>query len=367
MNGAERPTQFSQRRLWDSWKPSDGGRPSGPRRSSGGYPRLVQAVAGLVDRGEDRVGEAVRLVARGQPDVAVGDGERERVAGGVDPPGVVVEREAGDEPAHDALLGCGIERAPQRRVVDGVGVRGDRGDDRDETGAELGEERPDLRGPGAGLVVVEERVVGVVDVVEALDVAVAELDVAGERGEEGRGVLAPAGLLPGAFAVGCCSGHLGAQLGGDPPGLRGVARTHADGRRVDRIGKFGVGEPVEEAGELIGGQQPMAHPDQRRELLGATRLAARRHLGALVPEEQRPRSPEVGDLALDLAQPLEIGSVRCAHRSVIAGSAEVPADVRKASGGATTFVSRQWKPHAHIWISCPSRTLPRSARSATAS
>jgi hypothetical protein len=70
------------------------------------------------------------------------------------------------------------------------------GHERHEPVAELGEQRPQRRGRHLRLEVVEQDVVAVLEVGEAVDVAVAQLDLALERvaeaGEVGRG----ARLLP---------------------------------------------------------------------------------------------------------------------------------------------------------------------------
>ena len=74
------------------------------------------------------------------------------------------------------------------------------GDEVDERVAELGEQRLELGGGQPGLEVVEQQVVGVLDRLEAGDVAVAELDVALERVAEEAEVGGRARLLPGLLA-----------------------------------------------------------------------------------------------------------------------------------------------------------------------
>ncbi len=150
------------------------------------------------------------------------------------------------------------------------------------------------------LEVVEERVVGLVELaVEALDVAVAELEVLAQRRQEGGEVVALAGLDPDRDRERRRARHLRAQLGGDLARLLPVAAGDADQARLERVvlvlrleGLELLEEPTDLGrGELVVGDAP-----ERRELLGATGCSAGRHHHLLVPGEQRGGMREIGDL-----------------------------------------------------------------------
>ena len=132
----------------------------------------VEPVAGLVQRRPDRL-EVVRAVARRQPDVAVRERRAERVRGRVEPPGALLEAERRDDALREAPLRVGVERrrgGTTRRPRARCGrARSAPGGVREHL-AHLGRRHPRL-------VVVEQRRVGRVGRLEALDVAALQLDV----------------------------------------------------------------------------------------------------------------------------------------------------------------------------------------------
>ena len=149
---------------------------------------LVEAVPELVHGGEDAL-VAVVEVPRGQADVGRARPARERVDGRVEPPGVGAEPEPLEHDLLELLLPVEREVAVEARVVDRVGALTKLLDEGDELAAHVVEHRARLGGGHALLVVVEEHVVELVGRVEAVDVAVLELDVLleerDERGEIG--------------------------------------------------------------------------------------------------------------------------------------------------------------------------------------
>ena len=103
-------------------------------------------------------------------------------------------------------------------------------------------------------------------------------------------------------------GDRGAELGRHPASLLPVAAGHADEAGLERV-VFGVAERgvrgVDQAAELVGRQAAVPERGQGRDLLGAHRPAPWRHLRPLVPCQQRPGPPEIGDLGERLAKRLE--------------------------------------------------------------
>ena len=139
-------------RLCDSLTPSEGALSSGVREERVGDPVRVEPVARLVQRRPDRL-EVVRPVARREADVAVRERGAERVRGRVEPPGVALEAERGDDALGERALRVGREVALEERRVD----LGGRGDDLGQRGPEHGEDLADLGRHHPRLVVVEER------------------------------------------------------------------------------------------------------------------------------------------------------------------------------------------------------------------
>ena len=118
----------------------------------------IDRVAGLVDGGEQALAGVGVVDAGGDADVAAG-AVRGGMDGEVEPSGVPVVAEDAGHAAGEVELPVGREAAGEdRRRARGVG---DPGAERGQTGAEPGEERLEVGGGGAGLEVVEKRVVAV--------------------------------------------------------------------------------------------------------------------------------------------------------------------------------------------------------------
>src|SRR4029079_13307149 len=98
--------------------------------------------------------------------------------------GVEVEAQRLEHVEDGDALELDIELALEGAVVARLSAVAGGGDERDERVAQLGEQRAQLGGREAGLEVVEQDVVGMVEAGEAGDVAVAQLDMVRERRAE---------------------------------------------------------------------------------------------------------------------------------------------------------------------------------------
>ena len=265
----------------------------------------VEPVTRLVQRRPDRL-EVVRPVARRQPDVAVRERRAERVRRRVEAPGAVLEAERPDDALRELAAAHRGRTMPwrndastSRRVADELGQRRPQ---RREHVAHLGRRHP-------GLVVVEQRRVGQVGRLEALDVAALELDVRPQVGEERGEVVVPPGLDPGVVPAGRRAGHLDAQLGGHAAGLLPVTARDADQARVVGVVRQRLLErrqPLEQAADLGIGEAVVDDAAEGRERLGARLGSERRHRDPLLPAEHACGAAEVGDLRQPLAECCEI-------------------------------------------------------------
>ena len=160
------------------------------------------------------------------------------------------------------------------------------------------------------LEVVEERRVGRVVPLEALDVAALELEVALERGEEPREVVRRARLDPDLVAERRRSRQLDAELGRNAALLLPVAPGDAD-----QAGVVGVvlerllerAQALEQAPDLVVDELLVDDAAQRRERLGTRRMAAGRHRDLLIPGEHAYRAGEIGDLGEALSERTKVG------------------------------------------------------------
>ena len=143
---------------------------------------------------------------------------------------------------------------PQQAVVD----VGRRGRERHEAVAQAPQRLAHLGRGHAGLVVVEQRVVGVLGLRGARAVASAQLDVALQVRGEGREVVGLACLHPGATRGHPGARHLGHELAGDATGLVVVAPGDAHDVGLELVARHRLGEQRADAliGEALVGQAP---------------------------------------------------------------------------------------------------------------
>ena len=214
----------------------------------------------------------MQVVARRDADVARREALGERVRSDVEAPAVGIEADALEDVHHRPALVLDLVRAAERPPAGFGPSEATSVDERHEAVAELGEQRPQLRGRHVGLVVVEQDVVAVLEAGEAVDVAVAQLDLALERvaeaGEVGRGPR----LLPRRLAERRRAARLGGQAGRDAHRLLEVApqlaqEAHVVGVRV-LLGRPGL-ERVEQPAQLRLGQPVVRDGLERRRLVAA--------------------------------------------------------------------------------------------------
>ncbi len=279
-------------------------------------PALVEAVAELVQRGEVRDAEVVQVVARRDPDVLRAERLRERVRRRVQAPAVGVEADRLEHGHHGAALVVDLERPGEGAVVArALAVPGRTRHELHELVAQRREQRPQLRGRQPGLEVVEQDVVGVRGGLEALDVAVAQLDVARQRVAETREVRGRAGLLPRLLAERVGVADLRRQRGGHAHRLLVVAADGGEHPHVVGVGVL-VGRPrveaVEQPADLGVGDAAVADQLERRGVVRAAGRPVGRHHRVLVPEQQRVDAAEIAQLRHPRLQRGQLGW-GCAH------------------------------------------------------
>ena len=208
------------------------------------------------------------------------------MGGGVEPAGGEVEADRGGggfrEPALTVGRELAVEHVGARRLA---GVR-DLTDERGEFLRQPGEDLFHLRGGGPRLVLVEQRVVGVVLVADRLRLLALQRQHLFEQRPEGREVVLGAGLLPRLLGEGGDAGEfLDEPLRDLRDAVVGVPQL-ADVGRLDGVGAwlggFDGGEEFAEAG--VGGLL-VGEAGEERELVAAERGAGLGHVGLLVPAE----------------------------------------------------------------------------------
>ena len=161
-----------------------------------------------------------------------------------------------------------------------------------EHGADRREHLGDLGGQHVRLEVVEQRRVGRVLPLEALDVPALEVEVPLERREELREVVGRARLDPDLVAERSRADHLRPQLGRDPALLLPVAARDADQARVVRVVVERLlerSEPFEQIADLGVDELLVRDASDGRHRLGTRGMAAGRHHDLLIPAEHADR------------------------------------------------------------------------------
>ena len=217
----------------------------------------------------------------------------------VHPPAAVVEPHQRDDVADKHALGVDRELAMNGAVVDRMAAQ--LGDERDELVTELPEQPRQLGGGHIRLIVVEQRVIRVREVVEALRILGRKLKVASEvrleRSEVAVGTRLHPRVLPDRLRLceprGEVGGHATCLLPlapdePDEPGVVGV-RVASRSRELCRCS-------VDQRPDLGTHEALMRDPLERRHRLRTLRTAARRHLRLLIPAKQLSRLPDVLDL-----------------------------------------------------------------------
>ena len=221
--------------------------------------------------------------------------------GRVEAIGPLLEAERREDALVEAHLLVHRELLVEERRVDARRLAhelGEHGADRPEYLGHLG--RLHVR-----LEVVEERRVGRVLPLEALDVLPLELEVALERRKELREVVRRARLDPHLVAERRRSRQLDAELGRNAPLLLPVAPGDADEAGVVRVvleRLFDGPEALEEMPDLVVDELLVDDAAECRERLGAGWMAAGRHRDLLIPGQDVSRSGEIGDLGEALSE-----------------------------------------------------------------
>ena len=192
------------------------------------------------------------------------------------------------------------EVAVERRVVDAIGVLRDLRDQRHQLALELVEDRAHLVAGQPLVEVVEEDVVlrFVAHPLEAIDVAVGQLEVLLQVRQEGGEVRLLARVDPGRKRHRADPGHLGPELRRDALRLLVVAARDPDQAAVVRVEArlfLVVAHLVEQAPDLVVDEELVREAVERPELLGSHLSALRRHLRVLIPAQDRARHVQVVD------------------------------------------------------------------------
>ena len=245
----------------------------------------IDRVADLVHGRIEALGRIGRVDPGGDADVAAGAG-----GGGmhreIEPARIPVVAEDAGHPARQRELAVRREGTGQHRG--GAGRRGDPGAERGQAGPEPAEQHFEIRGGGAGLEVVEERVVAGPPIGrEAVGLGALQGHHALERRQEARDRARGARRHPGGLRLDRRRGDIGRET------ARHLHRAAVEPRRfgeIDRAGRVlrpGRGDPV---GDPRVGAMGVHRRSHRRRMLGALGGAFRRHLGLPVPVQ------DLGDL-----------------------------------------------------------------------
>ena len=276
--------------------------------------RLVQPVPRLVHCAEQGHRQVGLVVAGGEPNVAAPDRDREGMLGRVDPPRALGEVELRDHLRDQLALLVRGEFAGERVLgLPGAVVRR-LPNERHQPLAQFGQHLSHLIGGHLRLVLVEQGVVRVGEpgeALEALGVALGEVDVLPKVREQHREVRALLGLDPGRLGDRARVRHLGLELRGNPGRLLPVPGDDADEVGVDRLTGRNVAllgsDLVDQPADLIVDEHLVAHAREGRQGLRPRLGAGRGHHRALVPGQQRGGPAQVMDRAESFAKFIDGG------------------------------------------------------------
>jgi len=165
----------------------------------------------------------------------------------VEPPPVAIEAHQRDDAVHERALFVDWEAPVQTAVVDSVSVLAQRRDHRQELLLELVEQTCHLGALGAGLVIVQEHVIGAVEAIEAVDVLAGQLEVASQVRREQAEVVLLTCAHPCLLAERRSPRKVRGQSSGHPPSLVPMAACDAQERSVigvvivRRVAQLGLG------------------------------------------------------------------------------------------------------------------------------
>ena len=224
---------------------------------------------------------------------------RERVHGVVDAPAGPVEAHELEQPHDELALVRDREVTVQTRVVDAIGVLSHSRDQATDLRLELVEQPAHFGRPRTGLEVVQQRVIGTFEIVEAVDVASHEFEVALQVGHEGGEIGLPTRLDPRLLADGPGARHVGGKLARNPSRLIPAPPDHPYQRGVVGVRMGAVetaGGRFDQPAGVIGDEHFVADALDRRRGLGPAERTPRRHHRLLVPVEQLRHVAQVGQL-----------------------------------------------------------------------
>ena len=172
------------------------------------------------------------------------------------------------------------------------------------------EEAAHFGGLHPALVVVEDDVVRLVGHLEALDVALAQVEVRPQGRQERLEVVVAPRVDPHLICKRGRARHLRAEVGRHLARLLPVACGDPDQARLERVVVVllaPVAQVVDQRAHLGRRELLMRDAADGRQLLGANRGAAPRHHHLLVPAEERQRLAQIADLGEALAELVEAG------------------------------------------------------------
>ena len=199
------------------------------------------------------------------------------------------------------LLRCNGKRALQ--ILDDVVAM--TLDELDELALQPPEDLLDLRGRHPLLVFVEQRVVRLVNLREARDVSMLQLQLPLEMRPEESEVGGLLRVVPRRDADAVRLGQLAREVRRDPSRAVPLAAGDANERSVRRVGILVGGEPLEKLTHLVGDEPLVRKLREGRGHISARVGSPARHRDTRIPIEDLLRVSEVGELGEDFLQPLE--------------------------------------------------------------